>query len=112
MTLPLASGGPTGTDQPRRGASLDMAYDEESVPCRVADGHEPILFVRMIWIIKGRGQRIIEYGHGFVERDAVLLKVLPGFASVPLEPHQGIVAWFSRVVRLTLALSSRGERTR
>jgi hypothetical protein len=87
-----------------------MAYDEESVPCRIADGHEPVLFVRMIWVIKRRGQRIIEYSHGSVERNAVLLEVLRRFASVLLEPHRTIVASVPTVGRLTPAVSGRGEQ--
>jgi len=70
-----------------------MADDQESSSGRVADRDKPTLVVRMIGISKGRRQRVIEHGHGFVERHAVLFDVRCGFAAVPLEAHPAILTY-------------------
>ena len=67
------------------------------------------LVVGMIGISKGRGQGIIEYRHGFVERDAVLLDVRCGFVAVPLEAHRTILTCVVSPVRLTRAVTRRGQ---
>src|SRR6266571_4804105 len=69
-----------------------MTDDEESTSGRIADSDQPTLVVRMIWVFKGGGHRIIEHGDGLVERDAVLLDVRGRLAPVPLEAHGSILA--------------------
>src|SRR5437867_2703961 len=56
----------------------------------------------MIGISKGRSQRIIEYGDGFVERHTMLLDARCGFVAVPLEAHRTILTYVVCSVRLTI----------
>ena len=67
MPSPLASGGATRADQSGRRASFNVADYEEPPAGRVANGDKAILFVRVIGVGKGCGQRSVKDGHGFVE---------------------------------------------
>ncbi len=89
-----------------------MANDQQSASGRVADRDKTTLIVGMIGIFKGRGERIIEYGHGFVERHAVLLDVRRGFVAVPLEAHRTIITCVVSSMRLTPRSAAGGRAPR
>src|SRR2546425_12014431 len=112
MTSPLAGSGAACADQPGCGASFDMADDQESPSRRVADRDETTLILGMVGISKGRGQRIVECGHGFVERHTMLLDVRCRLFAVPLEAHRTILTCVASIVRLTLPFTCGGPSDR
>src|SRR5688572_22069970 len=93
MTSPLASSGAAGADQPGARASFNMADYQEPLTRRVPDRNMAILVVRVIGIAEGRSHRIVEHGHGFVERHAVLLEVRGGLVGIPLETHSPVLTY-------------------
>jgi hypothetical protein len=103
MAFPLMSRRAARADQPGYGTALNMADDQESASRGIADCDKTTLVIGMIGISKGRGQGIIEHGHGFVEGQAMLSNVRRGLVTVPLETHRSILTYVVSSVRLTHA---------
>ena len=95
MTSPLTSSGAASADQPGSRASFNMADYQKPLTRRVPDRNKAILLVRVIRIAEGCRQWIIEDGHGFVERHAVLLEVRGGFVGIPLETHRSVLTYLT-----------------
>ncbi len=68
-----------------------MGHNEQPPARGVPNGNETAFANRVIGIIKGRGERIIEDGDSLVERNTVPPEVLLCLRTIPLELHRAIL---------------------
>jgi hypothetical protein len=65
--------------------SVSVPDDKQSRLGRKTDGYETLLTFRVIGVIKGSGQRIVENGDCFIKRDPMLLEISFGLFRIPFE---------------------------
>jgi len=72
MTIPLPSRRSPSADHANTTPPLRVAHDEEPARRRIPDREKPMLAARMVGVLKGGRQGIIEYRDGLLERDSDL----------------------------------------
>jgi len=59
--------------------------DEEATRLGFTEQKEPLLILRMVWVVDGARQRIAKGAAGLLERETVAAKILGGLLGVPLK---------------------------
>src|SRR6266487_1614795 len=110
MTIPFPSRRSPSADHANTTPPLRVEDYEEPARRRIPDREKPMLTARMVGILKGGRQGIIEYRDGLLERDSVLREVGGCLVVVPFE-SQGLMPSFSLPERLTFPNEPRAVAT-
>ena len=74
-----------GADNPNQIPSRCKAYHQQTLRHRMSDDDLAIFRTRMIRIVEDPGERIGEYGRGFLEFDTLLRQIRSSLCGMPLE---------------------------
>src|ERR1700675_1990055 len=87
MTSSLVCRGAACADETNRMHPFSMAYDKETASGRVTDSDRAELALRMAWVGKRGGKRVVENRERLFERHTVLSRIRHRLIEVPLELH-------------------------
>ncbi len=74
-----------------------MRNDKQSSTRGAPDSDKAVVTDRMIRVVEGRGQRVIENGDRFVEGDSMFREISLGLRPIPFKLRRRILAPFCRL---------------
>src|SRR5919198_5153400 len=87
IDLPLTTCCLPSADDPNTVQTSCMRNNEQTSLIRIAEGQEPMLVNRMIWVRKSDCHRITKYRGRLFETYTMLFDVASSFFRIPLEVH-------------------------